>query len=41
MQESAFNHDLTLLQQVMNAVGGLLQKNVLARVLRTGSHVLP
>ena len=27
MQESASNHDLTLLQQVMNAVGGLLQKN--------------
>ena len=24
MQESASNHDLTLLQQVMNAVGGLL-----------------
>ncbi len=28
MQESGFNYDLTLRQQVMNAVGGLLQKNV-------------
>ena len=27
MQESASKHDLTLLQQDMNAVGGLLQKN--------------
>jgi hypothetical protein len=29
MYKSAFNHDLTLLQQVMNDVGELLQKNLI------------